>query len=68
MILFFDTETTGVPKDYNGSPYDLNNWPQFLFGETFDGAHDALADVSATARCYFHLRNNVWNKDELQQP
>lgn len=28
---------------------------QFLFGEDFDGAHDALADVKATGRCYFEL-------------
>jgi len=26
-----------------------------LFGEGFDGAHDALADVSATARCFIEL-------------
>lgn len=27
-----------------------------LFGEDFDGAHDALADVRATARCFFELK------------
>lgn len=27
-----------------------------LFGSSFDGAHDALADVSATMRCYFKLK------------
>lgn len=27
-----------------------------LFGTSFDGAHDALADVSATMRCYFKLK------------
>jgi DNA polymerase III subunit epsilon len=37
-------------------------WPKLielhraLFGEGFDGAHDALADVRATARCYWELR------------
>lgn len=36
-------------------------WPKLvelhekLFGEAFDGAHDAFADISATARCYFEL-------------
>lgn len=36
-------------------------WPklielhQFLFGESFDGAHDALEDVRATYRCYCEL-------------
>ena len=26
MILFFDTETTGVPKNYNAPSSDLENW------------------------------------------
>jgi len=31
-----------------------------LFGENFQGAHDALADVRATAKCFFELlRRNV---------
>lgn len=44
-----------------------NNWGGFkwptltelhekLFSEGFGGAHDALADVSATARCFFELK------------
>lgn len=28
-----------------------------LFGKGFEGAHDALNDVKATARCFWHLRN-----------
>mgnify|MGYP000730892693 CR=1 FL=1 len=28
---------------------------QKLFGEGFEGAHHALADVRACARCYFEL-------------
>jgi len=28
MYLFFDTETTGKPKNYNGSIKDLDNWPR----------------------------------------
>ena len=37
-------------------------WPKLielhekLFGVSFDGAHDALADVRATARCFFELK------------
>ena len=27
-----------------------------LFGSSFSGAHDALADVSATMKCYFELK------------
>jgi DNA polymerase III epsilon subunit-like protein len=36
-------------------------WPKLielhdiLFDETFDDAHDAFADITATARCYFEL-------------
>ncbi|MDY6893795.1 MAG: 3'-5' exonuclease [Thermotogota bacterium] len=36
-------------------------WPklielhQILFGKRFDDAHDAFADISATAKCYFEL-------------
>lgn len=36
-------------------------WPklielhEILFDETFDGAHDAFADITATARCFFEL-------------
>lgn len=37
-------------------------WPKLselhikLFGVDFDGAHDALADIEATARCFWELR------------
>ncbi|HFA48082.1 MAG TPA: 3'-5' exonuclease [Bacteroidetes bacterium] len=37
-------------------------WPRLqelhekLFGEPFENAHDALADVKATARCFFELK------------
>lgn len=41
-------------------------WPkleelhQHLFGKGFDGAHDALADITATKNCFFELlRRNV---------
>lgn len=30
---------------------------EILFGEKFDGAHDAMVDITATMRCYFELRN-----------
>ena len=29
---------------------------QILFGEGFDNAHNALADVEATARCFWELK------------
>ena len=30
MYLFFDTETTGLPKDYNASFKDVDNWPRII--------------------------------------
>lgn len=30
MYLFFDTETTGVPKKYKAPVSDLNNWPRLV--------------------------------------
>lgn len=35
---------------------------EYLFQEGFDGAHDALSDVRATARCFFELKKTdiVW--------
>lgn len=40
MYLFFDTETNGLPKNYKGSPKDLENWPRViqLAWATFDEA------------------------------
>jgi DNA polymerase III epsilon subunit-like protein len=29
-ILFFDTETTGTPKNYNAPMQDLDNWPRII--------------------------------------
>ncbi|MEI7451952.1 MAG: 3'-5' exonuclease [Candidatus Falkowbacteria bacterium] len=30
FYLFFDTETTGLPKNYNASYEDLDNWPRVV--------------------------------------
>lgn len=30
MYLFFDTETTGLPDNYNAPINDLNNWPRLV--------------------------------------
>lgn len=51
------TDFCDLPRVY-GKP----KWPklselhQKLFGEGFDDAHDALADVKATGRCFFGLK------------
>lgn len=29
-FLFFDTETTGLPKNYNASAEDVDNWPRII--------------------------------------
>lgn len=48
--------------------YGKYKWPklmelhQFLFGEKFEDAHDALADVKATRRCYYELVKRGWVK------
>ena len=45
-------------KNKNGAP----KWPklvelyEFLFQESFEGAHDAMGDVLATRRCYYELK------------
>lgn len=43
MYLFFDTETTGLPKRWNAPAADFNNWPRlvqiaWLFSD--DGGHE----------------------------
>lgn len=51
------TELCQLPSKRGGY-----KWPKlielykFLFNESFDGAHDALADVRATRRCYYELK------------
>lgn len=30
MFLFFDTETTGLPKNWQASLHDLDNWPRLV--------------------------------------
>lgn len=53
-----------LPKD-NG--HKGNKWPkleectQVFFGEDIAGAHDALVDVEATARVFFHIINLLTN-------
>jgi len=51
------TDFCQIPGGFRGR----YKWPklielhQILFGEGFDGAHDALNDVLACGRCYFEL-------------
>lgn len=53
--------TTPILKLPKPSGYAGNKWPsleecmQNFFGETIEGAHDALVDVEACARVFFHV-------------
>ena len=52
------TNILKLPSPYRGKfkfpkLVELHN---YLFGENFEGAHDALNDVKATAKCYFEMK------------
>lgn len=54
--------STDFCKIPNQNGYSSFKWPKLeelhmkLFGESFDGAHDALNDVMACAKCFFELK------------
>lgn len=51
------TDFCGLPGNYGKFKWPkLEELHQILFGESFDGAHDALADVRAMARCFFEAK------------
>ena len=56
------TKELGTPVCKLPGKYGRYKWPELtelhleLFGEKFDGAHDALDDVKATARCFFEMK------------
>lgn len=62
-ISSYCTMETGTPLCRLKSRYNIKSfkWPKlqelhkFLFGENFVGAHDAMADVQATRRCYYEM-------------
>jgi DNA polymerase III subunit alpha len=44
----------------------LTELHEYLFGEKFEEAHNATADVEATTRCFLELiRNEIFTKEEL---
>ena len=49
------TQFCGIPGAYGFKWPKLEELHQRLFGEPVENAHDALGDVSATAKCYFKL-------------
>lgn len=50
------TQLCELPGKFGFKWPQLQELHQFLFGEGFDGAHDALNDVRATARCFRELQ------------
>ena len=55
------TDIVKIPSKWHRKNKPNYKWPslqelhKFCFDEEFDGAHDAMADVHATARCFFEL-------------
>ena len=55
-----------LPGKYNEFKWPkLSELHKFLFGEDFEGAHDALTDVRATMRCYFGMKER--QEDEREE-
>jgi len=63
------TDVCRLPRPGGGMGF---KWPtlaelhDFLFGRSYEGAHDALRDLEACARCFFELRRIGFygNRDE----
>ena len=51
------TKLCKIPGKYGYKWPTLSELHMFLFGNGFEGAHDALNDVLACAACYFELKN-----------
>ncbi len=50
------TDLCKIPGNYGYKWPKLEELHNHLFGEGFDGAHEALIDVLACGRCYFELK------------
>ena len=50
------TDYCQLPGRYGFKWPTLQELHSTLFNESFDGAHDALSDVRACARCFFELK------------
>ncbi len=52
------TDLCAIPGNYGKYKWPkLTELHETLFGESFDGAHEAMVDVLACGRCYFELVN-----------
>ncbi len=62
--ILLDTKKAGadICKIPNPHDYEGYKWPRLkelyrhLFGEDFENAHDAFADITATERCFWKMR------------
>ena len=50
------TDILKLPGYYGYKWPKLDELHRSLFGEGFEGAHDALADIRATSRCFWEMR------------
>ncbi len=72
QVPIYDTmhKATDVVKIDNGRWWykrpKLTATYKFLFGEDFEDAHNSLADVKATLKCYFKL-SNVLNSNDNKE-
>ncbi|MEQ1573576.1 MAG: 3'-5' exonuclease, partial [Vicinamibacterales bacterium] len=52
MYLFFDTETTGLPRDWKAPVSDLDNWPRLveLAWRLYDNSGNSVESRTAIVR------------------
>lgn len=60
MILFFDTETTGLPLDYKASVTNLKNWPRMvqLSWQLWNNS-EMIKEVDRIIKCDFDIPLNA---------
>lgn len=51
-----------LPGKYGFKWPKLQELHEFLFGEKFTGAHDAMFDIRATMKCFYKLKEDGWIK------
>lgn len=59
IMTFASVKKTCTMKMRKRRPRKLTLMYKEYFEEDFDNAHDALADVNATARCFAHMRDKL---------
>ena len=62
VLIFASVDKTCTMKMKKHRPKKLIDMYKEFFNEEFDNAHDALADVNATAKCFAHMRDKLSTK------